>query len=608
MSMEALSASLLLFAITRYSLSTTLLRSRILSLLVSNRPRTPSTERLTSFERLLLTLADLGVRTFPPRFESIIYPTFSSRQLSYSLLRRLLPAPPPLAFSIFSLSTPLPTLFFPFLARNSPRRDALLEMAIPSLRSSIFFSALWTILHELLQLSVIVSYRSTENRHSREVRDKIMVNDRDKITGIQVRGRPLVSLGEETTAECSICLSSTFTPDPTNLSTSCTPPLDALDVFCTSCSTPLHPGCLMQWWHEKSTSQSARQPIPNTALLFSGAGGFLPRHLIDSPSPSLEITREFRVLPSNPGEATIDIVEDNVGAGDGLSPMTRDLLIRLMRDYGFADGLADRNPSIRVEVNGNSIRGFGTRGGGQRSQSVPSDGIEADTGCWGLGSFLKIVVDSPPHLPHLFPSSTTASSSTSSASESIDSAGKGVVIYLSPRYVELRSAEKSLWWWKFPQDGIELNRVRTALIDAERERSPESEVEKDPLVAIVVSNSASNDPTPLTGSTGPNCPLCRSSLTLYIHLLPPPPLPVIPVSTDPLGISLSFLSTLCTPVITSPLVLSMRKKLEQNSWYQLWSSSSHFGWKRILRRWLIQVVLSGAIAGSLAFSRRKGKA
>lgn len=611
--MEALSASLLLFAVTRYSLSTTLLRSRILSLLISNRPRATSAEHLTTIERLLLTLTDLGVRTFLCRFESVTYPTF---QLSYSLLRRLLPTPPPLAFSIFSLSTPLPTLFFPFLLRTSPRRDALLEMPLPSLRTSILFSALWTLLHELLQLSCIATYRSTESRHSREARfarDKIMGSDRDKIAGIEIRGKPLVSSGgDAATTECSICLSSTFTPETTNpFASPYTPSPDTLEVFCTSCSTPLHPGCLMQWWHEKA-SQSPRRPAPNSALLLSRAVRLFP-HLSDVEGPPTPAMITNGGAQEGRTEQGVDLVETNVGTGDGLSPLTRDLLVSLLREYGFTDGVvqgADGNYRIQVEIDGTRIRGFGNRGGGRRDESAGSVDPEMDAGCWGLGHFAKIIVDSPPHLPHLFPPDTPT---TPLQPRETQGGGKEVVIYLSPKYVELRSAERSLWWWKFPQDGIELARTRSALIAAEREMSPESivggEEGKDPLIAVVVSNSAGNDPASPSGTTGPNCPLCRSSLTLYVHLVAPqkPSQPSSP-TTIPLIPSLSNLAKLIDPIITSPLARKLEKKLGENSWCQLWSGSAYFGWKRVLRRWLIQAVLSGAIAGSMALSKRRGKA
>lgn len=137
--MEALSVSLLLFAITRYSLSTTLLRSRLLSLVVSNRGRAISAEQLTAVERLLLTLTDLGVRSFSPRFESVTYPTFrfrSSRTRSsagYCPRRRHSPSPSSLS-PPRSRRSSFPSFYVPLAAThysNSPSPPSALPSSFP---------------------------------------------------------------------------------------------------------------------------------------------------------------------------------------------------------------------------------------------------------------------------------------------------------------------------------------------------------------------------------------------------------------------------------------------------------------------------------------------
>ena len=362
----------------------------------------------------------------------------------------------------------------------------------------------------------------------------------------------------------------------------------------------------MQWWLEKS----AQQPSPSIELrvprVFTTLNEYMgsPAQLanVGQVGAADEAMRRWR----------LDIVRHNLNPATPVSPIVRDLVVNILRHHGFADSFvvgSDGNYSLEVEIDGTRIRGFGRRSDGLMGESLASNGMQADNGCWELGSFSKIIVDSPPHLPKLFPPTTTSSSSPPPSS-STDIGNKGVVIYVSPRYVELRSVEKSLWWWKFPNDGVELGRVRSALVDAERERSPGLEVgeaAKDPLIAVVVSNSVGSNPaSPASGLTGPNCPLCRSSLTLYVHLLSPPPLPITPPTT--LTKSLSTIATLCDPIINSSIALSLRKAICGNSWYQLWSGSSYFGWRRLIRRWMIQVILSSAIAGSWAYRKGKAKA
>lgn len=254
----------------------------------------------------------------------------------------------------------------------------------------------------------------------------------------------------------------------------------------------------------------------------------------------------------------------------------------MLSEYGFAEGLSATNNNgtyqIQVEIDGNRIRGVGNAGFGRRTWAV-------DNGCWGLGQFTNIVIGPPPAFPDLFVSPTTPNLSPIPDAPSNP---LGVSIYVSPAYVEARSDLRELWWWPFDKNVESLTSTRSRL---------QKGSSNDPLIAAVISTSSS-DATLAT--SGPNCPLCRGTLTLFIYLVSSPSL-----ETTKSPASVITQSGIIARLARIPFIAKTLNRIQSNPLVINWLHI--FGWRTLVFKIAIQLVLSGCISTAVMWKSKRLK-
>lgn len=331
-----------------------------------------SRQTLSHSEKTLLSALDLAVSLTSSPYSpldgalaDVLIPA-TPRQLSYWILRFILPTAPPLSLPLFAPLLPgsaLPSLFNIVVPLLAPHHQF-------SFRTSLVFAASLATLQEALHLAVVCCWR----------------RDKKSLQGADVRGRQVVA---EEALECSICLDAVTSAE--------------LEVFCSSCHTPLHRGCLLEWFKEVQRSATGR--IPRDQQLTQAE---------DQPQQVRLSLTTFPPLP----------------------PVVHSALLSMLQDH-------DITSASIIEMSNNTIRGSGSLRRGVDTSSVAwkINNLGA-AGLWHLGKITRVVVGSAE-----VEESTTAE--------------EGVTVHVAQSYVTAREGEK--WWGDFESEAI-LQETRETLL------------------------------------------------------------------------------------------------------------------------------------------------